>query len=864
MSGWKRRLLFLSLGILAAAVILVGIALQSVPLLVDFWWFDAQGYQEYFWHRTLYRFVVLILVGAVFFSAFFINFWIASHYLGGGSSPPGAGGRNRRVIHQFQTGSLWVYTPLSLILAVLIAWPLFVQWESFLLFITAPDAGIKDPQYGKDISYYLFSYPIYSLILHRLRIAFLVLLVAIGVLYWLENRFLLQRGKIFPNKARWHLSLLVGIVFLVEIWDFFLQRDALVYSQQYQPLFFGPGFADMRVVLPFIWFSLLFLLGVAASAIYLIHRRKGLKLLVSFALLFLVALGLRHFHLFHWAVNEYVVDPNEYSLQKPYIERSIKATLDAYDLNNIETRNFERKKIPKDPFDAKLSRLLRNIPVWNEEMVAEVYEQLQQLRTYYRFSGASVDRYKVEGDMQQVYLSGRELAYDRLPGGSQNWVNEHLIYTHGYGLVMTAAGQGEERSIDWLIRQMPLESDSFEIQQPAIYYGRGDYHYAVVPSENAELHYPGENDNVMIHYDGKGGIPITPFRRLIFASFFNDKNLLLTTQANDKSKILIRRNIRQRIHALTPFLVMDSLPYLAATSDGLYWIQDAYTVSSWYPNAERLDSKGIDSSVSTITANQKNLNYVRNSVKVVVDAYDGSVNYYIFDADDPIIQAFKSIYSDIFKDKEEFPSELETHVRYPKDMFEAQMAIYAKYHQTDPKVFYQAEDVWSFAERDKRESTTRMRPYYLTLDLIEKNRLDFILFLPMIVEERRNMRAMAVAGSDDPNYGKLVVHRFSKGELVFGPSQIHTIIKEDPDVSALFTLWSQEDSDVVLGNMVIFPIGGVVLYLQPVFLVSDEPEKIPRLERIILTDGESVVIEPTVEGAYTALKKRIQETQDES
>ncbi|QBQ55799.1 UPF0182 family protein [Nitrosococcus wardiae] len=891
MPRWKRRLFVLGFSIIVFFILLIFAGFEGVPFLVNLWWFDAQDYGLYFWQRMLYQFVVFIQLSIIFFLIFFINFWVASHYLGTerpSEVPPGTPRKSfKRLFNQFQAGSLWVYTPFSVILSILIAWPLFQQWEAFLLYLVAPDMGIQDPVYGKDVSYYLFSFPIFTLIVQRLSIAFLLLLIGLTLLYWIENRLLSQHGKRLPVEAKRHLSILILIVFLIEIWDFVLQRNALVYSEAHQPLFFGPGFIEMRIVLPLIWLSLFFLLGIAFSVIFFIHKRKGLKLLTVFFLFFVLSLGARHSQFLHGVIQEHIVDPNELSLEKPFIDNSIQATLDAYKLKDVEVRDYQRRKIPVSVANTKVQDFIRNVPLWHRELVNQVYLQLQRLRTYYHFPAINVDRYLVNGDKQQVLLAARELDYEEIPRGARRWVNEHLIYTHGYGAAMTSASQGQgEAGMDWFIRGVPPESvDDFSIEQPSIYYGLGSYRYAIAPNENGEFHYPKGSSNVMINYRGEGGVPLREggfplsslFKKLIFSFYFNNRNIFFTTQTHSQSRLLFRRNIIQRINTLTPYLLLDSFPYLVLTSKGLYWIQDAYTVSSWYPYAE--DSRGVMNFDSSMRARGKGkLNYIRNSVKIAVDAYNGTVNYYIFDSSDPIIQAYSRIYPSLFKTKEQMPPDIRAHVRYPKDLFEIQMGIYAKYHQTDVETFYQQEDMWSFAKypqtdleasdkkKDKRLSVekytrgseSRLEAYYLTLDLIEEDRLDFLLFLPMLAKGRDNMRVMLVAGSDEPYYGRLIVYSFPKGELVFGPSQIQTLISIDPEVAASFTLWSQNGSDVVLGDMIIMPVGQVVLYIQPVFLSFKGRVKIPRLQRIIISDGHFVVMEPTLEEAYTTLKERIE------
>jgi hypothetical protein len=458
----------------------------------------------------------------------------------------------------------------------------------------------------------------------------------------------------------------------------------------------------------------------------------------------------------------------------------------------------------------------------------------------------------VRGHNQQVYLAARELKTTELPEGARNWINQHLIYTHGYGLVMVPAGQGGDEPMTWFIKGIPLESDfGFQVEQPGIYHGLLDeYWYAIAPNDAGEFGYPKGETNVTVNYSGDGGVPINSlFRKLMFAYYFKDKDLFFTLKTNEKSKMLFRRNIRERIGLITPYLMLDKDPYLVVTPKRLYWIQDAYTFSDFYPYA------------ATYTVGERKLNYMRNSVKIVVDAYDGSVSYYVFDRQDPIVQAYERMYPGLLKDQSAMPPELKSQVRYPQDFFNTQMEVYAKYQQTDPAVFYQQEDAWEFAVAAsfRVQDVPPVKSSYLTQELIEVGRFDFLLLSPMTPKGKSNLRALAVAGSDDLSYGKLIVYSFPKGQLVFGPAQIHSLINQDTRVSQQFTLWDQVGSQVERGKMIILPIGRVIIYIQPIYLKSSTELKIPELKRIIMSDGQFVVMETSLEMAYAKLVERSRE-----
>ncbi len=854
MVAWKRWFSALVGIIVVGAALLLISSFLSAGYFVDYWWFGSLGYESYFWERKLYQYAVLISVSLLFFLIFFLNFWVGSRYLGTTPQPvtktsyPTPFRTSKNLLKMFRTGSMWVYTPISLILAVVVAFPIYQRWESFLLYLFAPAAGASDPIYGKDVSYYLFSFPIYTLIQRRLLISFSILLVCLLVLYWLEKRMLSRHELHFHRGARFHLNILVLLIFLIGVWDFILQRYSLLYSTGHLPLFFGPGYIEMNIIVPLIWLSLILLGLTAFSLVYFLNTRKGLTILGAFAAAFILATLVRYSDFIPQTVEKYFVKPNEISKERPFIENNIKSTLSAYNLDDVEVRNFSPERVPHDYASPEVTTILRNTPVWDGDLLDEVFKQLQELRTYYDFPSVDVDRYTVNGIYQQVFLSAREINPSQIPAGARNWVNEHLTYTHGYGPVMTPAGQGGDEPIVWFLRGIPPESDfGFRIGQPGIYFGElTGRDYVIAPNDAGEIDYPKGETNVLTSYGGKGGVPIhSLFKRLIFSAYFTDRNILFTTKTSTKSRIIFRQNIRERIKTLVPYLALDRDPYLVVTEKKLFWIQDAFTSSDLYPASTRQKTEWGD------------INYIRNSVKIVVDAYDGTVDLYIYDTKDPIIRAYSRIYPGLFKDPSQMPAELKPHVRYPQDLFEFQMSMYAAYHQTDPEVFYQQEDMWEFARTYKGQESVEMKPYYLTLDLVQPNRFDFLLLVPMSPVGRSNLRALAIAGCDAPHYGKIIVYNFPKGELVFGPSQIYALINQDTKISEQFTLWDQAGSEVARGKMRILPIGKVILYVQPVYLRSATRLKIPELKRIIVSQGQMVVMEPSLEEAYANLLSRI-------
>jgi uncharacterized protein len=849
----SKRWLLVSLGaILALCALALALAYVSANFLVEVWWFDSVGYGAYFWQRYLYKYAVFASAGIVFFLIFFLNFWAASRHLGATPQPVASSTgssfrRYRELIRKFRTGSLGIYTPLSAVLAVVVALPLFREWESFLLYVFAPRTGVADPVYHQDISYYLFSYPIFTLIQNRLLVAFFVLLAGLVFLYWLERRLLARQEARLPRGARIHLGLLILFVFLIEVWDFILQRDGLVYTGDHMPLFYGPGYVEMNVILPLIWMALVALAAAGVAFVYYVNARKGLKVVLVCAGAFAAILGLRYSGAMQQSIQKYLVKPNETAKERPYIENNIAATLAAYGLTGVEIRDFNPQRMLTDLEIPGIKDILRNTPVWDREMLDDVFKQLQELRTYYDFPAVDVDRYTVNNVYQQVFLSARELNYGQVPEGARNWVNSHLSYTHGYGAVMTPAGQGGDEPIVWFLKGIPPESEyGFQIEQPGIYFGQMSNPYVIAPNGAGEIDYPKGSANVMTSYRGKGGVPVhSLLRRFIFAVYYQDRNILFTSNTTPDSRMLFRQNITERIRDLTPFLALDGDPYLVVTPKRFYWIQDAYTTSDRYPASAPTQLQG------------RTVNYVRNAVKVVLDAYDGSVDYYVFDPKDPIITAYSRIYPGLFKEAGSMPDELKRHVRYPQDIFELQMSVYNKYHQTDPEVFYQYEDVWEFARTYAGREPVGIKPYYVTLDLVQPGKFEFLSLLPLSPKGRDNLRALALVECDPAHYGKIIVYNFPKGDLVYGPSQIYALINQDTKISEQFTLWDQAGSQVARGKMIILPISGVILYIQPVYLVSSTQLKIPELKRLIVSQGQMVVMEPSLEDSYAKLRDRI-------
>jgi uncharacterized membrane protein (UPF0182 family) len=675
--------------------------------------------------------------------------------------------------------------------------------------------------------------------------------------YWAEHTFVPEQRKEFPRAAKIHLTVLVGFVILFVIWGFMLQRFSLLYYDNHQPVFFGPGFLEIRYHLPLIWSSIAFFLGASLTAIFYFFshgRRTGIGALVFLAL-FLISLGLHHATWITNLIAAWMVKPNPVTTEQKFMRNNIEATLAAYDLEKINTIDYRVDIDARDDI-AKWANQehFENIPVWDRKFLTNVYQQLQGIRPYYQFPSVDEDRYFLHQHKQQVNLAAREINISRLPKEAQNWENTHLRYTHGFGAVVTPAAQDAGNPILWYLRDLNLSSNvGFKIEKPDIYYGQEKYEYAIVPNRLDIVGLSGADSALTGDYKGDGGIPVASFfRKLLFAFYFEDEKIFFSVNVSRKSRMRIRRNIIERIKTLTPFLHLDKDPYLVIAGDRMYWIQDAYTLSSHYPVSQPAASDFPG-------GNNLDFNYIRNSVKIIVDAYDGSVDYYISDPSDPIIRAYRRAYPGVFKDLGEIPADLKGHLRYPRDLYYLQMKVYEKYHQKTAQLFYEQAETWEFAKANGEQ----VLPYFITMDFGNCNdREEFVMINPMTPINRDNLSMLGLAGIMDKQtcsheYSPgITIYKFHKDVQVNGPAQVDALIDQSPEISEQFTLWDQHGSKVERGRMIILPMGdNSVLYVQPIYMISTKT-KIPELTRVIVSIGNEVVMDKTLHSAFLKLREK--------
>lgn len=860
MRNWKLLPSWIG-GILILAIVLyAAFYYVFLDLFVDLWWFQSLNFESYFWLRLLYRFFLSGAVTLAFFAIFFFHFWIASRYLG--VNPPDdvladmdKRQRFQRFADMFMSGSVKFYTPISLLLAIFIAIPFYDHWEATLLYFFGSDSGVKDAVYGNDVSFYLLSYPTYQLIQKELLFTASLTFCLVGILYWLEHIFVPHQSTEFQFGAKVHLTILLGFVVAFVVWGFLLDRFALLYTDTHEPIFYGPGFIEIRYQLPLIWLSIATFLATAVTAILFIfsekHRIKT-PFLISLGT-FLLILALPSVKFIPALLQQYIVNPNPVRSEKPFMQHNIDATLAAYDLKNIKTVDMTIKlDAAKDIETWGTQKRFENIPVWDKEFIIDSYKQLQEIRPYYKFLSVDEDRYPILGHTRQVNIAAREINVSKLPPEAQNWENIHMRYTHGYGAAITPAAQDANKPMTWYMRDLNMSSDvGLKVKHPDLYYGLEQFDYAIVPNKLNVVGVASSDPGFQEAYHGEGGIPIpSAFRKALFAFYFKDEKVFFSINISKESKVKIRRNINERIAKLTPFLHQDKDPYLVMTDDRFYWIQDAYTLSDKYPAAKLADDDFLDG--------DEHFNYIRNSVKIVVDAFDGDVDFYITDSSDAIIKAYSVAYPGLFKNLDEMPDILRQHLRYPRDLYTMQMKVYAKYHQQNPELFYEQAETWAAAEVRGEP----VLPYYQTMDFGNCHDVEeFVLINPMTPVNRGNLSMIGVASTLDkatcgldykPN---ITVYKFGKEVQVNGPAQIEALTQQRPEISQQFTLWNQKGSIVEMGRMVILPMGNTVLYVQPIYLASTK-NKMPELTRVIVSIGNETIMDTTLQSAFNRLKQK--------
>jgi len=830
-----------------AAVIILALVLLSLAdsLLVDLLWFSTLGYRQVFIITLGAQVAIFAIVWAVAFLAIWISGMIALRL-----------SRERGRLHVLGRSHEMVEVNLPDLIRALgdrVPWKLLLlggaailalfaaqgeasSWSVYLKALHGVPFGLKEAAFGLDVGFYVFTLPL----LEELRDLFLMTLVLTAAsttaVYWARGSLDFRKSPPqITSACAAHLSVLLGIFFVQRTMSYWLARYALTLHTN--GVVFGLRYVDHILWKPGLW--LLVALSIIAGGLCLANlRERGLRLPVAAAV---VVFGPSIIlNLLQPAIERLRVKPDELRVEQPYLARNIEMTRRAYRLDTVDVKPFEGVGELTPASLEQDSTTIKNIRLWDPRPLITTYRQLQEIRLYYDFRDVDIDRYWIDNSETQVMLSARELNIDLLAPNAQTWVNQHLKFTHGYGIVMSPVHTKNQEGLPILyIKNIPPQSDvGIIVTQPGIYFGEEPDVYAIVKALTPEFDYARGNDNVFDFYKGNGGVPVSGFwRRLLFSFYYHDINLLVTENIVPGSRILLRRNINQRLATLAPFLNQDRDPYMVVHDGGLYWIVDCYTVSDHYPYSQK---------------NGDQINYIRNSVKAVVDAYTGETDFYVADPEDPVIRTWGLVYPGMFKPLSEMPRELHAHIRYPEDFFLIQADIYRTYHMTDPGVFYNREDLWNFPRENYADETTQMQPYYVIMRLPGETNAEYILMLPMVPQGRDNMISWLAARCDGADYGHLFEFAFSKDRLFYGPYQIQARINQNPDISRQLSLWNQLGSRVILGNLLVIPLEDSLLYVEPLYIRAQNGQ-LPELQRVLASYGDRTVMGDDLESTLAAL-----------
>jgi len=820
-------------------IIVVPMLSGGIDLIVDWLWFRQEGFGVIYWTLlkaeinlgSLVALAVLVFTGGNLLLAR----WLARRH----------GYRIQGELIEFPLFERFaaLFERMLALALVLVA---FVAGEwggshafDYLQAAHAVPWGQTDPIYGIDLGFYLFKLPFIGFAYDLALVLIITSFIATALIYLIKGGVTLTgRSFIVSRAAKTHLMALGAVFFFVLAYQARLSMYNLLYSGH--GIIDGAGYADIHATLPALWIVLV--LTVVAGLALVAGAPSGRLRGTIYGLVALVAVWILGGAVYPEIVQRLIVAPNELDKERPYIERSITFTRQAFALDRFEEHEFPALEDLNAEEIHQNAATVANIRLWDHAPLLTTFGQLQEIRTYYDFSRVDNDRYWIDGDYRQVSLSPRELNAASLP--SRNWINEHLQYTHGFGLCMGPVNESTSDGLPvFFVKDIPPASNvpSLRITRPEIYYGELPSDYCFVDTRLKEFDYPSGDENVYNTYAGSGGIPVSSFwRRLLYAVKFGELKILLSSDIQDSSRLMIYRDVLDRVSRLTPFLTYDHDPYLVVRKDGtLVWILDGYTTSAQYPYSEPTGDGS---------------NYIRNSVKATVDAYSGAVHFYVADSTDPLIRVYASLFPGVFQPLDAMPDDLRAHIRYPEDFFTIQASKYAVFHMTDPRVFYNREDLWRVAQSAARGENAPMSPYYTIMKLAEVGtREEFILMVPFTPSRKQNMIAWMAARCDVPNYGKVMVFTFPKQKLIYGPQQLESRIDQDPTISQQLTLWGQGGSKVIRGTLLVIPVHNSVLYVEPMYLAAESGPGLPQLKRVIVSYGDRVVMESTLDAALASI-----------
>jgi uncharacterized membrane protein (UPF0182 family) len=809
---------------------------QFISLYVDWLWFKDVNFEKIFTTKLNAQVIAAIAGGLAGFVISYISIWFSMRATKG-----------KALVLSYhdqaipQLGILRHFDRVRIIVPILIG--LFVglllnnNWLTFLYYLNAADSGYSDPIFGKDVSFYLFTLPLFEIISSVLMLILLVSLVISALNYVLKGAvFFTQKGIIAERYASAHFSVIGSFIFLVLAFNAYIDMHTILYSSHGHVA--GATYKDVHAVIPFLKAKVFIAIAIAILLIGNIILRRNLVLIGVVVVYFMVSvIGST---VYPALLQKFVVAPNELVKETPYIAHNISATRKGFGLDKVEERNITGSTALDRNDIAKNSATIKNIRLWDHRPLLDTFSQIQEIRTYYEFTLVGNDRYMINGEYRQTMLSPRELSTESIP--TRNWINETLTFTHGYGITLGPVNQVTPEGLPVLfIKDIPPVSTVADVKvtRPEIYYGKLSSKYVIVNTKSKEFDYPSGEENVYTEYSGKGGVVIDSFfKKIAFSVYYGSLKLFLSNDVTRESRILFHRNILERIRKVMPFLMFDNDPYMVVSDDGqLFWIYDAYTVSGKFPYSQRIGN---------------GINYIRNSVKVTINAYDGSMKFYVADQEDPVIRTISGTFPGTLQPLSEMPADLKKHIRYPLDIFTIQTRVYATYHMEVPQIFYNKEDQWEIPVMGTSKEAAAMESYYTIMKLPEEKKEEFILMIPFNPKKKDNLSAWMVARSDGEYYGKLIVYRFPKDRLVYGPKQIVARINQDTEISRQVSLWDQRGSQVMQGTLLVIPIENSLIYVQPLYLRA-ETGKIPELKRVIVAYENRIAMEATLDSALSRI-----------
>lgn len=729
-------------------------------------------------------------------------------------------------------------------------------WLKLKMFLNSNSLDKSDPIFGRDIGFYIFKLPFYEHVLNiiilltvalsLLTICFFVLIIALkknsenniqDINFSVPSKRISSflSNEIVKEAERKIAYLGLIVLFVIGI-KYYFKGFELMYSTR--GVVYGASYTDIHVTL--ILYKIMSILSIISAFIFCFSLLKSkIKIIIAIPALLVSVLLIGNITGF--IVQQLIVEPDEISKETEYLEYNIKHTQDAFSLNIINFEEFPvEQTLTWDDLENN-SQTIKNIKINDAKPLQQTYNQIQGIRLYYTFSDIDMDRYFINGEYTQVFIAARELEQKNLNDKAQTWLNKHLKYTHGYGIVMSPVNSvTTEGQPELIFKNIPPITDTnLVLNRPEIYFGELHDRYVIINTSEDEFDYPSGSDNETTRYEGEAGIKLSGINRILFSIRESSLKLLFSSVVDSDSKIILYRNIFDRVKAIAPFLEYDKNPYLVLNPDDgkLYWILDAYTTSKFYPYSEMFSFKN------------KGVNYIRNSVKIVIDAYDGSTTYYLFDEEDPLVLAYDNIFDDLFTSMDDFPQGLLDHIKYPQDYFDLQSEVFKSYHVDNPEVFYNGEDIWDIANEKYIDGIQKVESNYVMFKLPDSDFAEFSLIVPYTPKEKANMTSLLVARNDGDNYGKLYIYRFPKDKTIQGPMMIESRIDQNSEISPQFTLWGQEGSTVLRGNLIVVPIENSLLYVEPIYIQADNPNSLPEMKRVIVAYEDQIVMEETLDKA---------------